>query len=327
MTSFPISNPQSEFSNGNSMHASLFGLIVADLIAQPMDIRHPPPPGGLMVLDSLTLTTGGNVCNSGIAMAKLGMQVAAAGLVGRDVLGTAVVERLKQAGVDTSAVFSHDRAQTSASVVVVEPGGERVFYHVPGVTKLLDAAAFRQCFSIFARCAFVQIGYFGLLPALTPELPQLLSELRQAAPNTKIALDTVNPTSTWELLEPILPHLDVFAPSRTEAAALTGEKSPAAMVARFRAHMKRGLIGIKLDAEGCYLDDGREAITVPAYPIQVIDTTGAGDTWFGGLLTALIKGMPLREAGKFANRAAADCCTALGASTGVRSFDDTLARL
>jgi sugar/nucleoside kinase (ribokinase family) len=326
MTSPPISNQQSSIRDG-SLDAALFGLIVADLIAQPMDIRNPPPPGGLAVLDSLTLTTGGNVCNSGVAMAKLGMTVAAAGLVGRDVLGSAVIERLKHAGVDASAIFTRDQAQTSASVVVVEPGGERVFYHVPGITRLLDAAAFRRCFPIFSRCAFVQIGYFGLLPALTPELPQLLPELRQVAPHTKTAMDTVNPTSTWDLLEPILPHLDVFAPSRTEAAALTGETTPPAMVARFRSRMRRGLIGIKLDAEGCYLDDGREAVPVPAYPIQVVDTTGAGDTWYGGLLTALIKGMPLRKAGQFANRAAADCCTALGASAGVRSFEETLGRL
>ncbi len=54
--------------------------------------------------------------------------------------------------------------------------------------------------------------------------------------------------------------------------------------------MKAGLIGIKLDAEGCYLDDGRQAIVVPSYKIDVVDTTGAGDTWFGGLLTGLCKG-------------------------------------
>jgi sugar/nucleoside kinase (ribokinase family) len=307
--------------------ACLFGLIVADLIARPMDIRRPPPPGGLAVLDSLSLTTGGNVCNSGIAMARLGMRVAAAGLVGRDVLGAAVIERLKEAGVDASAISTREQAQTSASVVAVEPGGERVFYHVPGVTKLLDADAFRSAFPIFSRCGYLQIGYFGLLPALTPELPGLLVDLRKVAPQLKIALDTVNPPAAWGLLEPILPHLDVFAPSRTEAEALTGQKTPPAMVAAFRRHMKRGLIGIKLDAEGCYLDDASKAVTIPAYPIAVVDTTGAGDTWYGGLLTALIKGMPLQMAGQFANRAAADCCTALGASTGVRSFDQTLARL
>src|SRR5678815_2681076 len=77
------------------MDAAIFGLIVTDLIAEPMDLRHPPAPGGMTVANSIQLTTGGNVCNTGVAMSKLGMWVAAAGLVGNDVLGTAVVERLQ----------------------------------------------------------------------------------------------------------------------------------------------------------------------------------------------------------------------------------------
>jgi sugar/nucleoside kinase (ribokinase family) len=309
------------------MDAAIFGLIVADLIAVPMDLRRPPAPGGLVLTESITLTTGGNVCNTAAAMAKLGMSVAAAGLVGDDVLGTAVIERLRKFGIDTSAISVNPTAQTSATVVAVEPGGERVFFHTPGVTKLLDADAFRKCFSIFSACKYVQIGYLGLLPALTPQLPALLPELKRAAPNTKIALETVNPPGSADLLHPILPHLDLFCPSRTEAAALTGEEHPTKMVAAFRERMKTGLIGIKLDAEGCYLDDGHRAVIVPAYKIEVVDTTGAGDTWFGGLMTGLIKGMSLEQAGRLANRAAADCCTALGASDGVKGFEETLARI
>jgi sugar/nucleoside kinase (ribokinase family) len=182
---------------------------------------------------------------------------------------------------------------------------------------------------MFKRCRYVQIGYFGLLPALTPQLPALLRELKQVAPETKVALETVTPVGPWAELEPILPHLDLFLPSRTEAADLTGVSDPTTMIAAFRRHMPRGLIGIKLDAEGCMLDDGsgRGAITVPSYKIKPVDTTGAGDTWFAGLLTGLIKGMPLEQAGRLANRTAADCCTALGASAGLRSFDDTVSRL
>ena len=309
------------------MDAAIFGLIVADLIAAPMNLREPPPPGGLHLLNSLSLTTGGNVCNTGVAMARLGLSVAAAGLVGDDVLGHAVLTSLKQAGLDTTHVFPTNRAQTSATVVAVEPGGERAFFHTPGATTLLDADALRRCFPLFQQCAVVQIGYFGLLPALTPELPTVLGELRRFAPNTRIALDTVNPPASWELLRPILPHLDIFCPSRTEATALTGQTDPPRMVAALRSHMPRGLIGIKLDAEGCYLDDTHSATFAPAYKVNVVDTTGAGDTWFGGLLTALHRRMPLEQAARFANRAAADCCTALGASAGVRSFDETLSRL
>src|SRR6478736_1451253 len=70
------------------MDAALFGLIVADLITEPMALR--PPPGGLNMLNSIQLTTGGNVCNTGVAIARLGMRVAAAKLVGTNVLSAAV---------------------------------------------------------------------------------------------------------------------------------------------------------------------------------------------------------------------------------------------
>jgi sugar/nucleoside kinase (ribokinase family) len=292
-----------------------------------MDLRSPPPPGGLRLLESLSLHTGGNVCNTGMAMAKLGMKVAAAGLVGEDVLGRAIIERLREAGIDTSAIFATPRAQTSATVVAVEPGGERCFYHAPGVTALLDAGAFEQCVAVMKQCPIVQIGYFGLLPALTSRLPDLLDGFRAVAPMARIALDTVNPPGAWSELASILPRIDVFCPSRAEAAALSGETAPARMAAFFRRHMPRGLIGIKLDIEGCHLDDGAVAVTAPAYKVKAVDTTGAGDTWFGALLTALHHRMPLREAGRFANRAAADCCTALGASAGVQGYEQTLARL
>ena len=123
------------------MDAAIFGLIVADLIAEPMDLRRPPAPGGMSITNSIQLTTGGNVCNTGIAMAKLGMKVAAAGLVGQDVLGSAVIQRLTEVGLDTSAVFTTSAAQTSATVVAVEPE-PRPFEH--GVTLLIRRLRWRR---------------------------------------------------------------------------------------------------------------------------------------------------------------------------------------
>src|SRR5436305_956178 len=142
------------------MDAAIFGLIVADLLAEPMDLRRPPAPGGLALINSIKLTSGGNVPNTAIAMSKLGMKAAAAGIVGDDVLGAALIDRLNSSGVDTCVVFKTDQAQTSATVVAVEPGGERVLFHTPGTTALLDAELFRRCFDLFRQCAFVQVGYF-----------------------------------------------------------------------------------------------------------------------------------------------------------------------
>ena len=80
------------------------------------------------------------------------------------------------------------------------------------------------------------------------------------------------------------------------------------------------IVGIKLDADGCLLDDGRGVVHVPAYSVKVVDTTGAGDAWFAGLITGFRRNLTLEQCGKLANRVAADCCTALGASAGVRSL-------
>lgn len=306
---------------------AVFGLIVADLIATPMDLRRPPAPGGLVKLDSITLTTGGNVCNTGIALHKLGCRVAACGRVGDDALGKAIREMLQQSGMDVSAVQCDARGQTSATVVAVEPGGERCFFHTPGVTPLLDADAFRACFDSFSRARWLQVGYFGLLPTLTPDLPRVLAELRSRVPHLKIALDTVNPPADATLLPPILRQVDLFAPSRPEAMQLTGLSDPRAMAAHFRRQMPAGsIVAIKLDCDGCYVESDDDSAFVPAYPIQVIDTTGAGDTWFAGLLAGLVRGLSLERSAKLANRTAADCCTAIGASTGVKGYDDTLSR-
>jgi sugar/nucleoside kinase (ribokinase family) len=309
------------------MDAAIFGNIVADVIGVPVDLRAPPRAGGLKLIDSITLTTGGNVCNVGMAMSRLGMGVAATGLIGNDILGRALVQRLKEAELDVSGIFESDRAPTSATLVAVDPGGERTFFHAPGTTPLLDADAFRRCFPIFRLCAWVQIGYFGLLPGLTDELPKLLVEMKQTAPGAKIALDTVDPPDDWKRLKPILPHLDLLAPSRPEAAQLTGENEPRKMVKFFRRHMPEGLIGIKLDSEGCRLDADGKSVHVPAYQVKVKDTTGAGDCWFAGLLTGLRKEMPLEQCARLANRVAADCCEEVGASAGVKGFKETMARL
>src|SRR5688500_14247381 len=103
-----------QFPDSIPMDAAIFGLIVADLIASPMNLRNPPAPGVLVQIDTIEMTTGGNVCNVGVAMAKLGAKVAAAGMVGQDIIGAALVDRLRSSGLDVSCVFADARAQTSS---------------------------------------------------------------------------------------------------------------------------------------------------------------------------------------------------------------------
>ena len=79
------------------------------------------------------------------------------------------------AAASASDVTRDGRGQTSATIVAVQQSGERCFFHTPGVTTLIDADAFRVQFESFRRAAWLQIGYFGLLPGLTEHLPALLA--------------------------------------------------------------------------------------------------------------------------------------------------------
>ena len=83
-----------------------------------------------------------------------------------------------------------------------------------------------------------------------------------------VAFETVNPTASRAELDPILPHLDLFAPSRTEALTLTGETDPKKMVANFRRQMPRGLIGIKLDSESMRSSRAAVALLLPLQKLE-----------------------------------------------------------
>jgi sugar/nucleoside kinase (ribokinase family) len=186
---------------------------------------------------------------------------------------------------------------------------------------------FRASFDTMRRSRTVQIGYLGLLGPLELELPELLEEFRRHAPDVRLALDTVNPPGPSERLATILPHLDVFCPSRAEAVALTMQSDPDAMVDAIRRWMPRGVVAVKLDAHGCLVDFAGRREMVPACRVIAIDSTGAGDTWFAGLIAGLTRGLDPFRAARIANRVAADCCTALGATTGVRGWEQTLMRV
>ena len=127
-------------------------------------------------------------------------------------------------------------------------------------------------------------------------------------------------------LEEILPHLDVYVPSHAEAAHQTGRTDPRAILEVYRECGAEGLVGVKLGAEGALLspDPGTyvEIEAVPP-PGPVVDTTGAGDCFYAGLVTGLLQGMHVDEAGRLAAACGAMCVTGKGATTAVGDYAET----
>jgi len=121
----------------------------------------------------------------------------------------------------------------------------------------------------------------------------------------------------------VLPHLDLLFGNRDELARVTGAEDPPRMAAHLR-ELGVGTVAVKLGEDGAYVDGGNWRGRVPAFSVEVVDTTGAGDAFCGGFLTGYLAGWDLERTTRFANAVGAMCVTAMGGSTGISGMDETL---
>ena len=300
------------------------GTCVLDLLVRPVALESPIGGNCLFEVDPIVATSGGVVCNSGTAMAKLGCSVAALACVGDDVWGRQLVTMLQAGHVDPSGIEPLPGHTTSTTAVLVSESGERTFAHHPGAgAQLARRHIARQTELIMsARCLL--LGYYGLLPQLESDLPRVLSEIRRTG--CLLAMDAGGDGGTMQHLEPVLPLLDYYVPSFVEATGQTGEREPERILRAYRSAGAKGVIGLKLGDQGALISEATDSyIEIPcAVPLgPVVDTTGAGDAFYAGLLAGVLKGLSLADAARLGAATAACSITAFGASAGVRGFGAT----
>ena len=299
------------------------GICTVDAIART--IEEAPPPGGLRTFDNLTMTTGGNAMNCGIALAKMGIGCDVVIKVGRDMLGEFVLSEATKYGLGTEGVVRDDAGTTTPfTFVCVHGGGQRSFYHICGTNGTLRNDEIDMDYVRRHRYCFVT----GTMVMPTFDGEQTARVLGEAQSGGLVTLlDTVYTDSAsqeqWRsVIVPCLPHLDYFIPSQPEAAAITGLDKPAEM-ARWLQDQGCTHAVIKLDADGAFCRDSDGTEThVPAYQVDsVMDTTGAGDCWSAGFLAGLSSGQSIPDAAALGNATAAHCIQAPGASTGIVSLE------
>jgi sugar/nucleoside kinase (ribokinase family) len=302
----------------------LCGSCVADFLIRPVSLETVIGGGRLTEADPVRLTTGGIVSNSGIAMARLGMKIAALTYVGNDEWAPVIRERLAHEGIDCSGVLTHPTAPTSTTGVLIDPSGERSFAHCVGAPKLMNKQTFLDNLALFARSRMTLIGYYSLMPNLEGDLPEVLAAIRETG--CKTALDAAGDGGTMQPLDRILPHLDVYVPSHNEGTNQTGFEDPRKIIDAYRNCGAPGLLGVKLGKQGALLSSkAGEYVKVDCIqaPGPIADTNGAGDCFYAGLLTGLIKGLGVAEAGRIAAATGACCVTGHGATAGVRNYEET----
>ena len=165
------------------------------------------------------------------------------------------------------------------------------------------------------------LGCYSLMPNLEPDLPEVIAAVRGVGCLT--ALDSAGGGGALQPLDRILPHLDYYVPSLGEAQNQTGIDEPEKIIDVFRGCGAPGVLGVKLGIDGVLLsaEPGRYThVSIVDPPGDVVDTTGAGDSFYAGLLTGVLRGLRIADAGKLGAAAAACCVTALGGSSGVRDY-------
>jgi sugar/nucleoside kinase (ribokinase family) len=298
------------------------GILVADVVGRPL--RTLPEAGRLVLVDEMGLHTGGCAANAGTALARLGLPVEVIGKVGADPFGDFVLNALKERGIGTHGIKRDQQIGTSATMVMVDPDGERRFVHYIGANARLQLEDID--FSLIENASILHVAGALVMPALDG---QPTAELMRRAKSMGVTtfLDTVwDDTGRWmQLLEPCLPYVDYFVPSLAEAQALTGRNDPHD-VALALLDRGVGIVGLKMAAEGCLVvTRAGETLHVPAFEVKVIDATGAGDAFAAGFIAGIWQGWSLEQTARLANAVGALCVMGVGAAGAVRSLAETLA--
>ena len=304
-----------------TIDVACMGILVADVYGRPIDEW--PERGRLSLVDEMVLGIGGCAANTGIDLAKLGARVAVVGRVGGDGFSDFVRSTLEDAGVDTSAIVTDPEVGTSATMVMVHGDGERSFIHYMGANTRVQPTDMPD--EILERSKVVHIAGTLVMPGFDgAPAAEVLRRAKEAGATT--CLDTVwDPTGTWmELVGPMLPHADIFLPSISEAVELVGETEPPKIAEKLMA-LGPKIVGLKQGEEGCYIRTPDEELDIPAFPVQPVDGTGAGDAFVAGFLRGYLEGWPLEKTARFACATGGLATLEVGTTGGVRSMEETLA--
>ncbi len=263
------------------------------------------------LVDDAQLVIGGSGAIFACGAARLGLQVAFAGVVGDDIFGRFMCDQLQGRGVDTSGIVV-DPGRPTGVTVVLSGRQDRAMLTFPGTIGDLRRSLIDE--DLLGRSRHVHVSSYFLQGALTPELPDLLREVRAGEATTSIDPNW-DPSGMWDGgLLALLPEVDVFLPNEMEALSLARISVTEDAIARLRSS-GAGTVVVKTAEQGAVGAQVSESVTVPAFPTQVLDSTGAGDSFDAGFLAGFLAGEPLRRCLEIGNACGALSTLGLGGTS------------
>lgn len=272
-------------------------------------------------VESIEQHLGGNGASTSYTLGILGVPVRLLATTGRDSFADLLLARLSAAGVDVSAVIRSE-APTPRTVALVNARGDRFFLHRAGASREAFAGPLEFSPALVAGLSHFHLANPFALPHMRPQAGDVLRRARAAGLTTSVDTGWDQYGKWLEDLGPCLPFTDLLFPNEDEARKLTGLDDIAAAAVRLR-ELGAGAVIVKRGAQGCDGFTPGGNFHVPAFAVRPRDTTGAGDCFVGGFLAALHRGRDWREAARFANAVGALSVEMMGATTNLRSFEET----
>lgn len=297
------------------------GIYVVDVLGRPIDQF--PEKGKLALFEELEIHTGGCANNTAIALARLGISAGAMGKVGSDAFGDLILQTLTDNDVNTAGMQQDANSSTSFTFVAVASDGERTFYHYIGANGELCEVDLN--WEIIKSTKILHIAGALVMPRFDgAPMANVLQDAKALGITT--SLDTAyDATGKWmETLEPCLHHVDIFIPSIVEAQYLTDLSEYREITQFLRNNYGIHTIVIKMGENGSYASTPEAEYLAPAYPVNAVDATGAGDAYAAGFLAGTIMGWDLKATAELASATGAACVTAIGTTAGIQNLEETL---
>jgi sugar/nucleoside kinase (ribokinase family) len=293
------------------------GLTTLDIVARPVDaLTHTERA---ILIDGIACVPAGTAGGAAMVAAMLGVPTTIVGAVGDDLIGRFVRLGFESVGIDTSLLVTRPGERTSTTLLAVETDGRRSSYHAAGAgggASISDEVVAAACASGFVHYASV-----GGRATDGGAGADLLKAAKAAG--AVVTCDLISPRrSAREELALLLPHVDYFMPSATEAIFLS-VADDLAVAAEFFRGLGAGACIIKNGDQGSYVSVGDEPRTVPAHAIQPIDTTSCGDSYCAGFIAALSRQWAPLDACRFATATAGLVAQGLATLGKLQSFAET----
>jgi sugar/nucleoside kinase (ribokinase family) len=266
------------------------------------------------LVQTIRMSPAGTAGGTAVVLSRLGAEVTSYGAIGTDPSGDTLLALLAAEGVDVAGLVRKPEHQTSASVIPVRPNGDRPAWHCIGAN------------GAFTPDDLPALAGFDVVHLGGPEFMggeaagRVLAAARAGGATTSLDILAPGDPDMLAWVADALPHADFLLPNDEQVLGFTGATS---LVDGAHALVERGVgcVAVTQGARGAIVVTADEVIEVPAFQVDVVDTTGCGDAFSAGFLRAVSLGRDLRAAAVLGCATAAQVAQGLGTDAGSYTWE------